>query len=516
MAADTVEFDPIASPTTRVADNREPAFVHTADVAVAQEKLASFTNRHGGKQPNVLVVLMDDVGWGDFGCYGGGVAVGAPTPNIDALAARGMRFTSAYSEPSCTPSRATMLTGRLPMRHGLQRPPMYGEPGGLQGEITLAELLSAQGYVTQCVGKWHLGENEESQPQHVGFDDFYGFLSVSDMYTEWRDPYFFPEIVYSKARTEWVENQPFNKCFVHASRGGDIEEVEEVTIPVLAELDEKWCQYSEAFVHRMADEDQPWFLFHNTRGAHFDNYPSEPYLGSSPAKHPYKDTIVELDAIVGRLVAALEQTGQLEDTVIVVTSDNGPEMETWPDAAYTPFRCAKGSTWEGGVRVPYVMAWPGMIEAGRVSDGIIDFNDLVPTVMALAGATDALPEDRYLDGVDQTSFLLAPEGSSNRKYHYYWLGQSFSGLRCGEYKLMLNAVGDDPISQHDVHGSGGFSGVVQKFPYGRLFNLYLDPKESHSYLIRKLAYQQALVGQVGRHLGSFAKYPGKLIVGINV
>ena len=511
-----MDFDPIASPTPTVADNREPAFVHEADRAVAAERLAAYRERRGGKGPNVLMILMDDVGWGDFGCYGGGVAVGAPTPNIDALARRGMLLTSAYSEPSCTPSRATLMTGRLPMRHGLQRPPMYGEPGGLEGEITIAELLSAQGYVTQCVGKWHLGENVDSQPQHVGFDDFYGFLSVSDMYTEWRDPHFFPEIVYNRARTDWVENQPFNKCFVHATRGGEATNVEEVTIPVLTELDQKWCAYSEDFLRRMGDGDAPWFLYHNTRGAHFDNYPHEDFLGVSPAKHPYKDTIIELDDIVGRLVRVLEETGQLEDTIIMVSSDNGPEMETWPDAAYTPFRCAKGSTWEGGVRVPFVVAWPGMIDAGRSSDGIFDFNDFLPTVMELAGATDALPDDRYIDGIDQSSFLLAPEGRSNRKYHYYWLGQSFSGLRCGEYKFMLNAVGDDPISQGDVHGTGGFSGVLQKFPYGRLYNLYLDPKETHSYMIRKLAYQEALVGQVGRHVRSFAKYPPKLVVGINV
>ena len=210
------EFDPIASPTTPMGERREPAFVHAEQVSTAAARLDGFTNRHGTKAPNVLVILMDDVGWGDFGCYGGGVAVGAPTPHIDALARKGLLLTSAYSEPSCTPSRATLLTGRLPMRHGLQRPPMYGEPGGLEGEITLARLLSEQGYVTQCVGKWHLGENRDSQPQHVGFDDFYGFLSVSDMYTEWRDPYFFPEIVYSRARTDWIENQPFNKSFVHA------------------------------------------------------------------------------------------------------------------------------------------------------------------------------------------------------------------------------------------------------------------------------------------------------------
>jgi arylsulfatase len=225
--------DPITGPVEAPAPHREPRFVLADREQNASAKLDAFVARTG-RRPNILVILMDDVGWGDFGCYGGGIAVGAPTPNIDRLARDGLLLTSCYSEPSCTPTRASIMTGRLPMRHGLLVPPMYGMPGGLQGEITLPQLLADAGYVTQAVGKWHMGENTASQPQNVGFDDFYGFLSVSDMYTEWRDPYFFPEIVYSEARTEWVQNIAFNKCFVHATRGGEPENVEEVTIPVLS------------------------------------------------------------------------------------------------------------------------------------------------------------------------------------------------------------------------------------------------------------------------------------------
>jgi arylsulfatase len=504
-------FDAIASPTVTVTDDREPRFVHAEQDRAAETRLADYRARHG-RSPNVLFVLMDDVGWGDFGCYGGGIAVGAPTPNIDRLAREGLLQTSCYSEPSCTPSRATLLTGRLPMRHGLQRPPMYGDQGGLQGEITLAQLLSDAGYATQAVGKWHLGENVASQPQHVGFDDFYGFLSVSDMYTEWRDPYFFPEVVYSEARTEWLQNLPFNKCFVHATRGGDLEEIEEVTIPVLSELDDRWAAYSIEFIRRMAGEEQPWFLYHGTRGAHFDNYPHERFLGTSPARHPYKDTIVELDDIVGRLVEALRQTGQLEHTLIWISSDNGPEMETWPDAAFTPFRCAKGSTWEGGVRVPSIFSWPGMIEPGA-SDGLFSFSDLLPTVLTLVGAPERVPDDRFVDGVDQASFLLAPHGLSNRKYQYYWLGQMFSALRVGELKYMLGAISDD---DRDVVNPGGFTGTAMKFPYGRLYNLYLDPKETHSYLIRKLAYLDQIQAGIVAHVRTFSKHPPKLVVGLNV
>jgi arylsulfatase len=503
-------FDPIASPTVRVAAHLEPGFVHADQVAAARRKLAAHRDRRK-KRPNILVFLMDDVGWGDFGCYGGGVAVGAPTPHFDKLARNGLQLTSCYSEPSCSPSRATLLTGRVPNRHGLHRPPMYGEPGGLQGETTVAQLLADAGYFTQAVGKWHVGENEASQAQNVGFDDFYGFLSVSDMYSEWRDPQFFPDIVYSAARTDWIKNMPFNRCFVHAKRGGKAENVEEVTIPVLSLLDEKWCQYSEAFIERMAGKDQPWLLYHCTRGAHFDNYPHEKFLGQSPARHPYKDTVMELDAIMGRLVETLRKSDQLDDTLIFVSSDNGPHMETWPDAAFTPFRSAKGSTWEGGVRVPGLMMWPGMIEAGRQSDGMFDFNDILPTALAIAGETDRLPSDRYIDGLDQSSFLLADDGLSNRKYHYYWLVKTFSGLRCGEYKMVLSATSDDAS---DAHGPGGFTGVLERFAYARLYNLYLDPKETHNYMTRKLAYVEAFQHGMRDHLGTFRRYPPKTVMGL--
>jgi arylsulfatase len=500
-----MDLDPVVTPTVQVHEDREPRFVFPEEEARVDAKLAA----RGGKRPNVLVVVFDDVGWGDFGCYGGGVAVGAPTPHLDRLARSGMLLTSCYSEPSCTPSRASLMTGRLPVRHGLLRPPMYGDPGGLHGEVTLAALLSDAGYVTQAVGKWHMGENEESQPQHVGFDDFYGFLSVSDMYTEWRDPYFFPEVAYSEARTRWIENQPFSKCFVHATRGGPIEDVEEVTIPVLSELDDRWCGYSQDFIRARAGGEEPWFLYHCTRGAHFDNYPQERFLGSSPAKHPYKDTIVELDDIVGRLIATLEETGQLEDTLVFVTSDNGPEMETWPDAGYSPFRSAKGSTWEGSQRVPGIVSWPGTIDADRASDGLFSLMDLFPTVLRLAGAEDAIPTDRFIDGVDQTSFLLGEAGWSNRKYLYYWLLNTFSGLRVGEWKFMLASSSDD---DRDVLNVGGFTGVTQRYTYGRLFNLYLDPKETRSYLIRKLAYMESLREGIGGHLRTYAKHPPRVVI----
>jgi arylsulfatase len=499
------QVDPWVKKPVTVGDNRTPVFSHPQHTAAAAKKLADLEKKTG-KKPNILIFLMDDVGYGDPGCFGGGTAIGAPTPTMDRLAQQGLMLTSTYAQPSCSPTRATILTGRLPIRHGVLWPPMYGEKGGLSGEVTVAKLLSDAGYVTQAVGKWHVGENEESLPHNVGFDDFYGFLSVSDMYTEWRDYYFFPEVVTSPERTKMIESFPFERHWVHAQKGGKIEDIAEITIPVSAQLDEKWADYSVEFIKKMAKSDKPFFLYHGTRGAHFDNYPNEKFKGKSPSRHPYKDVMVELDDILARLVKTLEETGQLENTFIFVTSDNGPEMESWPDSGYTPFRGAKGNTWEGGMRVPGIAYWKGVIKPGRVSDGLFDLSDLFTTSVSLAGAQASLPKDRFIDGVDQTSFLVSDDGESNRQAVFYWQMQFPSAVRMGEFKLMVCAESDD---ERDTYNPGGFSGVLQQFAAPRFYNLYADPKETHSYFIRKLAYENVLRDLLKQHMMTFQKFPPK-------
>ncbi|MCM2311260.1 MAG: sulfatase-like hydrolase/transferase, partial [Steroidobacteraceae bacterium] len=221
-----------------------------------------------------------------------------------------------------------------------------------------------------------------------------------------------------------------------------------------------------------------------------------------------KDVMVQLDDIAGRLVATLKETGELENTLVFVTSDNGPEMETWPDSGVTWFRGSKGTTWEGGVRVPGIAYWPGMIRPGRESDGLFDLGDLFATALTLAGAADKVPSDRYIDSIDQTSFLVADDGASNRKYQYYWLGPRFSGLRFGEYKFMSVIAGDVPTD----YVEGGFGSSATQLAYGALYNLWLDPKETHNYVIRKLPYITLYERGVARHLATFKAFPPKRIV----
>ena len=494
---------------TKIADNMEPAIPHPEQETQVKKKLADLQKRFGRK-PNVLIILLDDVGWGDPGCYGGGIAVGAPTPNIDRMAREGLLLTSCYAQPTCSPTRATLMTGQLPIHHGLLRPPMFGEKGGLENAVTAASRLDDAGYTTAIVGKWHCGESEPSQPQNVGYDEFYGFLSVCNMYTEWRDPYYNPEIVYSPARTRMIEEQPFSKHLVKAERGEKLQNVKEITIPVLAQIDQDFLHYSQDFIRRMNASAKPFYLIHATSKCHFDNYPAKGYDGRSPAKQKYKDALVECDDIVGELLTTLEETGQLENTFVFFTSDNGPEEEIIRDYGYTPFRSGKGSTWEGGVRVPGIAYWPGIIKPGRQSDGLFDLADLFTTSIVLGGGKP--PTDRYIYGIDQCPFLFADEGESNRRSVIYYLLHDLSAVRIDEYKMYRLAT----ELTTDMHAQvGGLSGSTQLYSYGKMFNLYLDPKEERTLMIRKTWVMPAMQEEMNRFKEVLKKYPpAKTFVGM--
>ena len=505
-AVDTT--DPLAVHQTVIAENMEPVIAHDGQLDAAKQKLAALEQKTG-KKPNILIFLMDNAGYGDLGINGGGLLSGAPTPNMDRLGREGLHLLSTYSQPSCTPSRCTILTGRLPMRHGQLRPSFAGEPGGLGKETTIAELMSDNGYFTQAVGKWHCGENKESQPQSVGFDDFYGFLGWSGLYTDWQDEEFAPEFALSPERQALVKEVPFNDHIVHGVKGKDVENLEQITIELSAELDDKFATYSEDFIKKMADSEQPFFLYHCSRGLHVKNYPNPKFKGKSPAKYPYKDCLIELDDIVGRLVKALDESGQLENTLIFITSDNGPMIEPWPDAGWSPFRGAIATCWEGGQRVPGIAYWKGMITPGQETDGLFDLSDLFLTSLALAGVEYRPPKDKYLDSIDQTSFLLTDGGLSNRKYVYYWLQDLMCALRVAEYKFVMRGMAEDAW---DVVNPGG-STTLEEYKNCRLYNLYLDPKERYSYYGRQTFMDNLFSDPWFAHLATYQKFPEKPATG---
>lgn len=502
----------IGVPGKRLADNMEPVADHPDQSAEAQRKLAEL-ERRTGKKPNIIVFILDDVGWMDFGFNGGGESVGAPTPDVDRVAAQGLNLTSAYSQPSCSPTRASLLTGQLPVHHGLLRPPMYGQPGGLEGKTTIAKILSDRGYVTQAIGKWHVGENEGSQPQNVGFDDFRGFLSVSDMYTEWRDPNFNPEIALSPTRTAMVEKAPFSKYDVHARKGGKIEDVGLITVDYVKDLDQRWADYAVDFLKQQQGSRKPFFLYYGTRGCHFDNYPNAYYAGRSPARNDYTDCIVEMNDIFARLHKTLEETGELDNTIIFFTSDNGPEAEIEPHGR-TPFRGAKGSTWEGGMRVPTFVSWQGMIEPRR-SDGLFDLTDIFSTALGLAGikgaaAGQAIGKDNYLNGIDQTSFLLAREGASNRRSIVYYSGNRLAAVRMDEFKFQM--LIQDPFSATPNGNHGGFTGTIAPTAGVMMYNLYANPQEDNSKAIRHIPAAAGIAVETSRYQEVLKKYPPKILI----
>jgi len=501
---------------TPPADNMYPVIAHPDQEKQAREKLAALQKKTG-KKPNILIFLMDDVAWMDPGFNGGGIAVGNETPTMDRLASEGLILTSAYSTPSCSPTRATIHTGQNPLHHGILRPPMYGEAGGLEGAVTLPDILKKLGYRTQGVGKWHMGENRGSLPQNVGYDDYLGFLSVSDMYTEWRDIYFNPEVALSPERFAMLEQDPFNHYEVHCTPA-DKDKCENrklIDLDVIKELDAGWMRYSVDFIRRMKDAREPFFLYHATRGCHFDNYPTDDWAGRSRSRTSYGDCMVEMDYVIGQLVRALEETGQLENTLVFLTSDNGAECEI-PPHGRSPWRGCKGSSWEGGVRVPTFAYWKGMI-APRKSEGLFDLADLFPTAASLAGKPGAqvaelVPKTTYIDGVDQTGLLLADNGESARRSRPYTLNQYFAAIRVDEFKYILTAEIENGLFQKgDIGGFGG--SLVTDTGGAVMVNLYTNPQEDVSIGIRHLPMTVPVASTAGWYLEQLVKFPPQFKIG---
>ena len=469
----------------------EPSIPHPQWDAEASTKLKALEKKTGRK-PNILIFFVDDMGWGDPGVYGGGAAIGAPTPNIDNLARNGLMMTSAYSQPSCTPSRAAFQTGRLPQRTGQTRPTAAGEEAQKTQELYLAKILSRAGYMTGMAGKWHLGEAVGSRPtDQGGYDEFYGNLGVNTVYHDWRDGEISPEVVYNPERYRiMAEEVNFIRHSVKLKKGSDkLTLVDEINLKNEPLLEEQYMKWSQDFMRRAVKAGNPFYLHHAMNRVHTKNYPHPNFRGKSPAGTPYKDGMLEVDWVLGELVKVLKETGQLENTFIFLSSDNGAEEDVMAggiftsDAGHQPWRGAKGTTWEGGVRVSGIASWPGMIKAGRSSDGLFDQMDLFATSMHLAGVDiNTLPDDRYYDTIDQTSWLLTnadDKQTSNREAIYYWYGQDFYGVRWQFMKRMerIMTVGTNP-------GPGTFGGLFNATKtettdptLGWDYNLYMDPKE---------------------------------------
>lgn len=497
----------VLSKAERVSESLEPALVHPEQKDAAQAKLDALFKKIG-KRPNIVWLVVDDMGYGDPGCYGGGAAIGAATPNMDRLAAEGLRLTSAYAQPTCTPTRSALLTGRLPVRTGLTRPILAGDKitkNPWADEISLPRLLGEAGYATVLSGKWHVGAAEGMRPHDIGFDEFYGFYEAEKEISQSVDKRRYPDLVLNPERLEMLRKTGSSDSLVHGFKGGKTTDVVKIdSIETMAEGDRMTKEFSVAKIKELAAGGKPFFLEHAFMKVHADNFASKAFEGKSASKYPYKDDIVEVDAYVGEIVDALDKTGVLENTFIFVTSDNGPQLDSWPDSGYTPFRGAKGSAWEGGVRIPAIAYWKGMISSGRQSDELFDLMDLFNTSLHFAGLAGKVPTDRYIDGIDQASFLLADDGRSNREKVYIWNEQNLMAMRMYEYKIHIKVVEEkaqwlniDMTTVSDV-------GLA---PW--LFNLYIDPKEEYPVGHRMNAFLASMAAELKGHAATLKKYPPK-------
>ncbi len=379
------------------------------------------------KKPNILVIFGDDVGITNLSAYSQGL-VGYKTPNIDRIAREGMLFTDYYAENSCTAGRSTFITGQSAKRTGLSKVGIPGAPVGIQDrDVTMAEALKPLGYATGQFGKNHFGDRDEYLPNKHGFDEFFGNLYHLNAEEEPERPY-------------WPQdkNNSFVKHFsprgvLHATADGKVEDSGPLTKKRMETVDDETTNAAIDFMKKQNAAGKPFFTWMNFTRMHVFTHMRPEYVGKSGMRgNEYADGMWEMDQNVGKLLKALDDMKISKDTIVVFTTDNGPNQFSWPDAASTPFRSEKNSNWEGAFRVPAMVRWPGHVKAGEVSNGMFSGLDWFPTLLAAAG--DPTIKERllagtkignknatlHLDGYNQLDYLTGKANKSARNEFFYF------------------------------------------------------------------------------------------------
>jgi arylsulfatase len=431
------------------------------------------------KKPNILFILADNIGYGDIGAYGGGELRGAPTPHLDQLAAESLRLTQFLVEPGCTPSRAALMTGRYSIRSGLSLVAVAGSPISLPAtEITMAEMLRDAGYATAMFGKWHLGAQSYSLPQHKGFDEFYG-IPPSDTWDAF--------LVIPQGRQTKTLEIPMDKGpqIVEARQGEPLRMVKPYTAEVRRDIDWELADRGIDFMQRQKAAGKPFFLYLPISRTHFPNLPSKRFEGQSRIGQ-FGDSLMEGDAIVGKMLDALKELGLEQDTLVVFASDNGPQGAVvrefggdMPDMGSPgPYRGELGDASEGSIRTAALIRWPGQIRP-RSSYAMFSIMDFFPTLARLAGGK--VPDDRPIDGVDQTDLLLGTSDTGRRDALLTFVGPDLVAVRWKQFRTYFADVAPGRSGwggTHPLPGTGSRAAPMNGYP--KVFNIESDPREEHN------------------------------------
>ncbi|WP_248323667.1 arylsulfatase [Caballeronia sp. Sq4a] len=399
-----------------------------------------------GARPNIVVVMTDDVGWGDLGSYDGGVMRGAPTPNLDRMAAEGEGFLNYYGQASCTAGRASFITGRLPIRTSLSSVLVPGDPNGLTKQTpTIAQFLKKAGYTTVQLGKWHLGDKPQNYPTANGFDEMYNELAYYAGVYAYENRELHPNWPAHDADFQKAWDR-VNVSMLEQKAGQPVRVVKpKFSYDDLATADDDMRATAVNWIKAHAKDDHPFFMYLNFLKVHNPNNPSPRWKGKSPGGGNYLDSLMELDDNSGQILQAIRDAGIAENTLVVWTTDNGAWVDAWPDAGYTPFRGEKGTPFEGGFRVPAIAWWPGHIKPGSVNTDMFSHMDWWPTFAALAGEQPPAYESKdnegkpiIFDGMGLSDSLLG-NGPGKRTSFVYFSGQTFGGVRVKNFKALYTA-----------------------------------------------------------------------------
>jgi arylsulfatase A-like enzyme len=469
------------------------------------------TSAQAADKPNILVIWGDDIGITNISAYSDGI-MGYHTPNIDRIASEGIRFTDYYGDQSCTAGRSTFITGQSGLRTGLTKVGLPGAELGLQDrDITIAEVLRAQGYTTGQFGKNHLGDKDRFLPTNHGFDEFFGNLYHLNAEEEPEDP-------------DYPADPAFRKMFgprgvIHSYADGRIEDTGALTRKRMETADEEFVAGALKFIDKAVKADKPFFVWLNTTGMHFRTHIAAKNVGLS-GQGFYNDVMVAHDKLVGQMLDQLDQLKIADNTIVFYSTDNGVHFNTWPDAGVTPFRSEKNTNWEGAYRVPAMVRWPGKIKPGQISNQVMSHLDWMPTLAAAAGDPN-LKQDLlkgrqvgnkksrlHLDGYNFLPYLTGEvEKAPRREFIYLEDSGMPVGIRVGDWKLVF--------AENRAQTMALWAEPFVTLRMFKLFNLRRDPFEraDHNantywdWMIDKAPQGYMGLAVMSQFLSTFKDYP---------